>query len=52
MFLIALKKKIMEFIYALSYRLNLQYFGAPKSGVPNMRGPPAVAGIAGGFLRH
>jgi len=40
----------MEFIY--SRRLNSQYFGAPKSGDPKMRGLLAVAGIAGWFLRH
>jgi len=36
----------MEFIYCR--RLSLQYFGAPKSGAPKMRGLPAVVGIAGG----
>jgi len=47
MFLVVLKKKfIMEFIYCC--RLKPQYFGAPKSGAPKMRGLPAVAGIARG----
>jgi len=54
MFSVVLKRKkqqfIMEFIYCR--RLNSQYFGAPKSGAPKMRGLPAVAGIAGVFLRH
>jgi len=38
------KKKIMKSIYCR--RLNSQYFGAPKSGAPKLRSPPAVAGIA------
>jgi len=49
MFLVVLKKihiYIMEFIYCR--RLNSQYFEAPESGAPKMRGLPAVAGIAGG----
>jgi len=40
----------MEFIYCR--RLKSQYFGTPKSGAPKMRGLPAVAVIAGVFLRH
>jgi len=36
----------MKLIYCC--RLKSQYFGAPKSGAPKMRGIPAVAGIAGG----
>jgi len=37
----------MEFIYNCR-RLKSQYFRAPKSGAPKIRGLPAVAGIAGG----
>jgi len=49
--LVVLKKNYYR-VYVLSYRLNLEYFGSPKSGAPNMRGLPAVAGIAGGVLCH
>jgi len=49
MFLVVLKKNkkqfIMEFIYCRW--LNLQYFGAPKSGAPKMR-PPRGYGYCGG----
>jgi len=39
-------------VFIFCHRLNSQYFEAPKSGVLKMRGLPAVAGTAGGFLRH
>jgi len=59
MFLIVLKKKKktttkkqfnMEFIYCR--RLNSQYFGAPKSRAPKMRGPPRFRVLRGWFIRH
>jgi len=46
MFLVLKKKTIYYGVY-ICCRLKSQYFGAPKSGAPKMRGLPTVAGIAG-----
>jgi len=48
------KKKIYIYygVYILLYRLNSQYFEAPKSGAPKMRAPPRLQILWGGFLRH
>jgi len=53
MFLVELKKKkknILEFIYCR--KLNLQYFGAPKSGPPRCGASPRLRVLRGWLLRH